>query len=100
MTPCAAGGKPRPAHSASHGSSDCRRGHSSYRRLEQLLKSVDDKGLQSSMLTTRGLEKDFIMRRDAKYVARHAEERTARPAYRSAPLACGNVAVAQEWTEF
>ena len=45
--------------------------------IEELLKSVDDKGLQASMLTMRRHEKDFIMRRDVKYVAKHAEERAA-----------------------
>jgi len=45
--------------------------------IEELLKSVDDKGLQASMLTMRRHEKDFIMRRDAKYLAKHAEERAA-----------------------
>ena len=45
--------------------------------IEELLKSVDDKGLQASMLTMRRHEKDFIMRRDPKYVAKHAEERAA-----------------------
>jgi methyl-accepting chemotaxis protein len=45
--------------------------------IEELLKSVNDKGLQASMLTMRRHEKDFIMRRDAKYVAKHAEERAA-----------------------
>ena len=45
--------------------------------IEELLKTVDDKGLQASMLMMRRHEKDFIMRRDAKYVAKHAEERAA-----------------------
>ncbi|WP_421581313.1 methyl-accepting chemotaxis protein [Shinella sp. M31] len=45
--------------------------------IEELLKAVDDKGLQASMLMMRRHEKDFIMRRDAKYVAKHAEERAA-----------------------
>ncbi|MCR6499185.1 HAMP domain-containing methyl-accepting chemotaxis protein [Shinella sp. CPCC 101442] len=45
--------------------------------IEELLKTVDDKGLQVSMLTMRRHEKDFIMRRDAKYVAKHAQERAA-----------------------
>ncbi len=51
--------------------------------IEELLKTVDDKGLQASMLMMRRHEKDFIMRRDAKYVARHAEERAA---FASAPV--------------
>ena len=45
--------------------------------IEELLKTVDDKGLQASMLTMRRHEKDFIMRRDEKYIAKHAEERAA-----------------------
>jgi len=45
--------------------------------IEDLLKSIEDKGLQVSMLTMRRHEKDFIMRRDPKYVAKHAEERAA-----------------------
>ncbi len=42
--------------------------------IEQALKSVSDKGLLASMLTMRRHEKDFIMRRDHKYVEKHAEE--------------------------
>jgi methyl-accepting chemotaxis protein len=45
--------------------------------IEELLKTVDDKGLQASMLMMRRHEKDFIMRRDAKYIARHADESAA-----------------------
>lgn len=45
--------------------------------IEELLNTVDDTGLQASMLTMRRHEKDFIMRRDAKYVAKHAQERAA-----------------------
>ncbi|MGO4618654.1 methyl-accepting chemotaxis protein [Ensifer sp. 2YAB10] len=42
--------------------------------IEELLKSVKDKGLQASMLMMRRHEKDFIMRRDHKYVEKHAGE--------------------------
>ncbi len=42
--------------------------------IEEALKSVSDKGLHASMLTMRRHEKDFIMRRDHKYVEKHAEE--------------------------
>ncbi|WP_083213804.1 MULTISPECIES: methyl-accepting chemotaxis protein [unclassified Ensifer] len=42
--------------------------------IEELLKSVKDRGLQASMLTMRRHEKDFIMRRDHKYVEKHADE--------------------------
>ncbi|MGF6155605.1 methyl-accepting chemotaxis protein [Ensifer sp. KUDG1] len=42
--------------------------------VEELLKPIKDKGLQASMLTMRRHEKDFIMRRDHKYVEKHAEE--------------------------
>ncbi|WP_457586527.1 methyl-accepting chemotaxis protein [Ensifer canadensis] len=42
--------------------------------IEEALKAVTDKGLKASMLTMRRHEKDFIMRRDHKYVEKHAEE--------------------------
>ncbi|CAN7215006.1 HAMP domain-containing methyl-accepting chemotaxis protein [Rhizobium sp. LjRoot98] len=42
--------------------------------IEQLLTDVEDTGLKASMLTMRRHEKDFIMRREAKYVAGHAAE--------------------------
>ncbi|MCW0000429.1 methyl-accepting chemotaxis protein [Pararhizobium sp. YC-54] len=42
--------------------------------IETLLKEIKDNELRASMLTMRRHEKDFIMRRDAKYVASHAAE--------------------------
>ncbi|WP_349437592.1 HAMP domain-containing methyl-accepting chemotaxis protein [Pararhizobium sp. A13] len=42
--------------------------------IEELLKAVPDTELKVSMLTMRRHEKDFIMRRDAKYVAKHEAE--------------------------
>ncbi|QFY61213.1 HAMP domain-containing protein [Rhizobium grahamii] len=42
--------------------------------IEDQLGSVKDSDLMVSMLMLRRHEKDFIIRRDAKYVAQHAEE--------------------------
>ena len=42
--------------------------------IEKLLNDIKDDELRASMLTMRRHEKDFIMRRDAKYVASHEAE--------------------------
>ncbi|WP_426125096.1 methyl-accepting chemotaxis protein [Pararhizobium sp. PWRC1-1] len=42
--------------------------------IEKLLNDIQDSELKASMLTMRRHEKDFIMRRDAKYVASHEAE--------------------------
>ncbi len=50
--------------------------------IEQLLNDIQDNELKASMLTMRRHEKDFIMRRDAKYVASHAAEAKAFAAFK------------------
>ncbi len=52
--------------------------------IEELLKAVPDTELKVSMLTMRRHEKDFIMRRDAKYVAKHETEAKAFSAFEPA----------------
>jgi methyl-accepting chemotaxis protein len=52
--------------------------------IEELLKAVPDTELEVSMLTMRRHEKDFIMRRDAKYVAKHETEAKAFSAFEPA----------------
>ncbi|NVP54408.1 methyl-accepting chemotaxis protein [Mycoplana rhizolycopersici] len=42
--------------------------------IEKQLQDIDDAGVRASMLMLRRHEKDFILRRDAKYIERHAEE--------------------------
>ena len=42
--------------------------------IEHLLNDIQDNELKASMLTLRRYEKDFIMRRDVKYVASHEAE--------------------------
>ena len=42
--------------------------------IEKQLESVEDAEIRASMLMMRRHEKDFILRRDAQYIAKHAEE--------------------------
>ncbi|MCV3738186.1 methyl-accepting chemotaxis protein [Rhizobium sp. TRM96647] len=42
--------------------------------IEEQLQGVEDTGVLASMLMLRRHEKDFILRRDPKYIVRHAEE--------------------------
>jgi methyl-accepting chemotaxis protein len=42
--------------------------------IEEQLKAVDDANIRASMLMLRRHEKDFILRRDAKYIEAHGQE--------------------------
>ncbi len=42
--------------------------------IEKQLKAVDDAGIRASMLMLRRHEKDFLLRRDTKYIEAHGQE--------------------------